>query len=249
MSLGLLTGASSRWRRVIGTGSSGGKRVVAAVVRGPKRFILKGPSCIESSFLHLVRVRALADQNGSSFKGGLIQNRHFCTLVRVRALERPGYVQNRHFWGLWHQSLHVRSCHVTSRRVMSHQDMSRHVMSCHVMSCHVVSRHVMSCHVAGCHLRMRRVTSRHVVSRHVISCHVLSCHVMSCHVMSCYVMTCHVMSCQVISCHVMSGHVMSGHVLSRLAMHDIMTCNVRSWQPCHNKACHLTRHVTSGHGA
>ena len=53
-------------------------RVVAAVVRGPKRFILKGPPCIESS--------SLADQNGSFLKAGLVQNRHFWALVRVRAL-------------------------------------------------------------------------------------------------------------------------------------------------------------------
>ena len=67
MSLGLLTRASSGWRRVIGTGSS----------RGSAR----------SKTVHFKRpVRALADQSGSFLKAGLVQNRHFWAFVRVRAL-------------------------------------------------------------------------------------------------------------------------------------------------------------------
>ena len=52
MSWGLLTRASSGWRRVIGRVLAVVGRVVAAVVRGPRQFTLKGPSCIESSSLH-----------------------------------------------------------------------------------------------------------------------------------------------------------------------------------------------------
>ena len=36
----------------------------------------------------VVRVRVLAGQNGSFLKAGLVQNRHFWALVRVRALGR-----------------------------------------------------------------------------------------------------------------------------------------------------------------
>ena len=47
VSLGLVTRASSGWRRVIGIADQG----VVWVAPCPKRFILKGPPCIESSFL------------------------------------------------------------------------------------------------------------------------------------------------------------------------------------------------------
>ena len=64
-------------------------KAVVWVAPCPKRFILKGPRCIESSFL---RVGAGPGSGGSKrlnfLKGGLVQNRHFWTLVRVRALGR-----------------------------------------------------------------------------------------------------------------------------------------------------------------
>ena len=61
VSLGLLIRASSGWRRVLGIVD----KAVVWVAPCPKRFISKGPPCIESSCLRLVRVRALPDQNGS----------------------------------------------------------------------------------------------------------------------------------------------------------------------------------------
>ena len=89
------------WRRVLGIA---GKAVVWVAPR-PKRFILKGPPCIESSFLRfgagpgsggskrlIFKGRAYTEssfldfgtgpgfgevQNGSFIKAVLVQNRHF----------------------------------------------------------------------------------------------------------------------------------------------------------------------------
>ena len=84
MSLGLLTRASSGWRRVLGIAGQG---LVAVLVR--------------------VAAGVLASQNGSFLKAALVQNRNFWRLARVRALAgqnvsflKAGLVQNRHFWSL-----------------------------------------------------------------------------------------------------------------------------------------------------
>ena len=84
MSLGLLTRASSGWRRVFGIAEQG---LVAVLVR--------------------VAAGVLASQNGSFLKAALVQNRHFWRLARVRTLAgqdvsflKAGIVQNRHFWSL-----------------------------------------------------------------------------------------------------------------------------------------------------
>ena len=140
VSWGLPTRASSGWR-VFGIARRSGE---------PKRLILKGRACTESSFLGFGLGTGVREvQNGSFLKAALVQNRHFWALGRVRAFERPGSAESS-FLSLWHWSLRVRSCHVTSRRVTSHHDMSCHVMSCHVMSCHVMSCHVTSRHVMSC---------------------------------------------------------------------------------------------------
>ena len=202
LSWGLLTRASSGWRRVFGIADQG---LVAVLVRSrrsgePKRPILKGRASTESSFLGfgpgpggpkrllfhfwaLVRVRAFErSKNGSFLKAALVQNRHFLALGRVRALERPGYCRIVIFEPLaLVPACQVMSRHVTSRRVASCHVMSCHVMSCHVMSCHVMSRRVVSCRVVSCRVMSSQDASRHVTSRHVMSCHVMSCHV-RCHI-------------------------------------------------------------------
>ena len=142
MSLGLLTRASSGWRRVIGTGSSGGSTGSSRGSARSKTVHFKRPALY--GIVIFLRVRALADQNGSFLKAGLglwygsgryreVQNGSFL---------KAGLVQNRHV-----TSCRVTSRRVTSRLVMSRHVVSRHVASCHVLSCHVLSRHDMSCHV------------------------------------------------------------------------------------------------------
>ena len=63
MSLGLVTRALSGWRCVIGIGAQG---LIALLVR--------------------VAASVLASQNGSFLEAALVQNRNFWRLVRVRAL-------------------------------------------------------------------------------------------------------------------------------------------------------------------
>ena len=88
MSLGLVTRASSGWRRVFGIADQG---LIALLVRVRCILASQNGSFLEAAlvqnrhFWRLVRVRALADQNGSFLKADLVQNRHFWRLVRVRA--------------------------------------------------------------------------------------------------------------------------------------------------------------------
>ena len=70
MSLGLLSRASSGWRRVIEIGV-----VVEVLVR-------------VVAVLVQVTAAFLASQNGLLLKAGLVRNRYFWALVRVRALGR-----------------------------------------------------------------------------------------------------------------------------------------------------------------
>ena len=70
-------------------------RVVAVVVRvvarasvRSKTVDFKGRLAKSRHFCTLVRVRALADQNGSFLKAGLVQNRQFWLLARARASGR-----------------------------------------------------------------------------------------------------------------------------------------------------------------
>ena len=74
MSLGLLIRASSGWQRVLGIA---------------KKVVVWMAPCVRVIAVR-VRVAAgvLASENGSCLKAGLVQNRHFRALVRVRALGR-----------------------------------------------------------------------------------------------------------------------------------------------------------------
>ena len=120
----VLVGVSRGWRRALGfptTASSGWCRVFGMADQGlvaaggsrrsgePKRLLLKGRACTESSFLVFGPGPGVREvQNGSFLKAALVQNRHFWTLVRVRAFEKSkngsflkaALVQNRHFWAL-----------------------------------------------------------------------------------------------------------------------------------------------------
>ena len=80
--LGLLTRASSGWRRVFGIADQGLVavlvRVAAGVLARPKRPILKGHACTESSFLGFGPGPGVREvENGSFLKAALVQNRHF----------------------------------------------------------------------------------------------------------------------------------------------------------------------------
>ena len=93
MSLGLLTRASSGWRRVFGIADQGivavPVRVAAGVLASQNGSFLKAALVQNRNFWRLARVRALAGQNVSFLKAGLVQNRLFWSLVRVRALAGP----------------------------------------------------------------------------------------------------------------------------------------------------------------
>ena len=92
MSWGLVTRASSGWRRVIGTGSSGGSTGSSRGSARSKTVYFKRPA------LHRIVIFALWYGSGlwriKTFffflfffiKAGLVQNRHFWALVRVRVL-------------------------------------------------------------------------------------------------------------------------------------------------------------------
>ena len=104
MSLGLLTRASSEWRRVIGIGDQGVVCVTlchwdwclrphsAASTGGslrsgePKRLIFRGRACTELSFLAFAAGPGSGGSKRLIFKGRACTNRHFWPLVRVRAL-------------------------------------------------------------------------------------------------------------------------------------------------------------------
>ena len=98
VSLGLLTRASCGWRCALRLLGSAGEQ---------KRLILKGRACRESSFLGFGSGPGFGEvQNGSFETTGLVQNRQFSALVRVRACGEAqnssfleaGLVQNiRHF--------------------------------------------------------------------------------------------------------------------------------------------------------
>ena len=87
MSLGLVTRASSGWRRVFGIADQG---LVALLVRVAARrsgeLIFRGRACTESSFLAFGAGPGSGRSKRLIFKGGLVQNRHFWTLVRVGLL-------------------------------------------------------------------------------------------------------------------------------------------------------------------
>ena len=208
MSFGLVTTASSGWRRVIGIGDQG----VVWLVLGLLGRASCGRRCAVAALVRVVEVlvrvvvvlvRALAVL--VRVAAGAV--RVLAVLVRVVAVLRvrvlasqngsflkAGLVQNRHSWALVRVRALGRSktgeCRIV---IFDLWHWSLRVRSCHVISCYVMSRHVLS---------------RRVMSRHVTSCHVMSCHVMSCHVVSCHVMSCQVMSGQVMSCHVMSRPTM-----------------------------------------
>ena len=91
---GLLVGVSRGWRRVLGIADQGLVWVALCFwdcrrSGEPKRPILKGRACTESSFLGFGPGPGVREvQNGSFLKAALVQNRHFWALVRVRAFER-----------------------------------------------------------------------------------------------------------------------------------------------------------------
>ena len=93
MSLGLLTRASSGWRRVFGIADQGLVavlvRVAAGILASQNGSFLKAALVQNRHFWRLARVRALAGQNVSFLKDGLVQNRHFGGLAQVRALAGP----------------------------------------------------------------------------------------------------------------------------------------------------------------
>ena len=148
-------------------------KAVVWVAPCPKRFILKGPLCIESSCLRFGTGPGSGEPKWLISKGRASTELHLWTFVRVRALS--GGPKRLIFKG--------RASAESSALVL-------------VTACQVMSHHVISCLVMSRHVTSRRVTSSLVMSRHVVS-HVASCHVLSHHDMSCHVMSCHVMSCHV----------------------------------------------------
>ena len=78
MSLGLLTRASSGRRHVLGIAD----KAVVWVAPCPKRFILKGPPCIESSFLRF----GTGPGSGGSKGRASTESSFFWALVPVQAL-------------------------------------------------------------------------------------------------------------------------------------------------------------------
>ena len=87
MSLGLLTRASSGWRRVIGTGSSGGSTGSSRGSARSKTVHFKRPALYRIVIFALWYGPGLWRIKTAQFlKAGLVQNRHFWALVRVWAL-------------------------------------------------------------------------------------------------------------------------------------------------------------------
>ena len=186
VSFGLLTRASSGWRRVMGMADhgvvwaeGGSLQLLTRASSGRRRVIGTGSTGASTG-----GSRRSGERNGSFLKAGLYRIVIFGLWYRSglwggpkRLLYKGRSSAESSF--LSFGTGHCVSGHVTARNITSCRVMSRHAMSCHVMSCHVMSCHVMSCHVASCH-----VMSFRVMSWHVLSCHVMSCHIMSCHVMA-----------------------------------------------------------------
>ena len=100
MSLGLLIRASSGWRRVLGIAA----KAVVWVAPCPKRFTLKDPPCIESSFLRFGTGPGSGRSKRTIFKGRACTESSFLDFGTGPAglwggPKRVLYSPNRNCWG------------------------------------------------------------------------------------------------------------------------------------------------------